>query len=341
MSLLSESGAVGEAHSKLILAGEHAVVYGKPAIAIPFPLKIRAAVEVNPGKVVLESLIYSGDVKDMPQEMNGIKECIKMTFQMLNKPLKDIKISIDSDIPLGRGLGSSAAAATAVVRGIFSFYNKELSKEDLFYLVSLSETYAHGRPSGIDMTAVAGDMPIYFKRSEGGKPFRAIKPLHMVVADSGIIGDTRIAVGNVKRAYEREEEKIKKIIDRIGEIVDRIKISMIDGDSSAIGVLFNENHEKLRALGVSNEALDGLVESALRSGSLGAKLTGGGLGGCIIALADSLEAAKRISKELIAAGAVKSWCFSTGEQELIASLDLKGGNYNEGYSKSKYKYCFD
>lgn len=341
MSLLSASGAVGEAHSKLILAGEHAVVYGKPAIAIPFPLTIRAVVDVNPGETILESLIYSGDVKEMPHEMNGIKECIKMTFQLLKKPLKDIRIKIDSDIPLGRGLGSSAAAATAVVRGIFSFYNKKLSNEDLFYLVGLSETHAHGKPSGIDMTAVAGDLPIYFKSPEGGKYFKTLKPLHIVVADSGIIGDTRKAVGNVKRAYERETERINKIVDRIGDIVNRVKVSMINGDVAAIGALFNENHEELRALGVSNDSLDGLVDEARRIGALGAKLTGGGLGGCMIALADSLDEAKIISKGLIEAGAVKSWCFSTEENEIIASLEHKGGNGNEGYSKSKYKYCFD
>jgi len=341
MSLLSAKSAVGEAHSKLILVGEHAVVYGKPAIAIPFPLKIRAFVEGKEGEAVVESFIYSGNVKEMPNEMNGIMECIKKTFQLLRKPLRDIKIRIDSDIPLGRGLGSSAAAATAVVRGIFSFYNRKLSHEELFFLVGLSETYAHGKPSGIDMTAVASDMPIYFKSPKGEQIFETIKPLHIVVADSGIIGDTRKAVGNVRSLYNSDKEKISNIINKIGGIVDRIKNSMIKGDIQTIGQLFNDNHELLRALGVSNSSLDSLVNEARSLGALGAKLTGGGLGGCIFALAESLDAAKKISKGLIAAGAVKSWCFSTKENEIIDSLGFKGGYNDEGNGKSKYKYCFD
>ena len=94
MSLLSAKDAVGEAHSKLILVGEHAVVYGKPAIAIPFPLRIRAVVEEKQGEAEVESFVYSGNVKEMPHEMNGIMECIKKTFQLMKKPLRDIKIRI-------------------------------------------------------------------------------------------------------------------------------------------------------------------------------------------------------------------------------------------------------
>ncbi|WP_426349044.1 mevalonate kinase [Alloiococcus sp. CFN-8] len=341
MSLLSAKSAVGEAHSKLILVGEHAVVYGKPAIAIPFPLKITVVVEEKQGDAEVESFVYSGNVKEMPYEMNGIMECIKKTFNLLRKPLRDIKIRIDSDIPLGRGLGSSAAAATAVVRGIFSFFNRKLSHEELFYLVGLSETYAHGKPSGIDMTAVASDMPIYFKNPEGGQVFKAIKPFHIVVADSGLIGDTRKAVENVRSLYNNDKEKISNIIDKIGAIVDRIKICMMNGDIQAIGRLFDENHELLRGLGVSNNSIDSLVNEARSLGALGAKLTGGGLGGCIFALAESLDVAKKISKGLIAAGAVKSWCFSTKENEIIDSLGFKGGYKDEGNGKSKYQYCFD
>lgn len=316
MSLLSSKTKGGEAHSKLILAGEHAVVFGKPAIAIPFPLRIRAELESYSGKAVFQSLLYTGLVEEMPEELKGLEQCIKRTFQIINRPMRDIKIGISSEIPIGRGLGSSAAAATAIVRGIFSFYNEKLSQEILFSLVSLSETYAHGKPSGIDMTAVVGDSFIYFKKEEKPVEFMPKRPLFMVVADSGEIGDTKIAVERVKEAY-LSEKKAVKAIDAIGEIVDAARNSIINGDIDTLGGLFNKNHELLKALGVSTSKLDNLIDKARKAGAIGAKLTGGGLGGCILALANSLEEAKEISHVLMTIGAYKAWYFSTEDSKLF------------------------
>ena len=304
----------GEAHSKLILVGEHAVVYGQAAIAIPFPLKIRAQVRKSFGEITISSLLYTGIMHDMPSEMNGISECIKNALMHLNKPLKDLHISVNSEIPLGRGLGSSAAVATAIVRGIFLFFNKELTQEELYSLVEISESHAHGKPSGIDMMAVANHSPIYFKRQEGACSLNAPKSLFMVVADSGKIGETRRAVELVKQNRLINAVQIDATVKRIGDITERAKEAIVTGELTTLGTLLNQNQQELNLLGVSNESLNRMVVLALKAGAIGAKLTGGGMGGCMIALAPTMVAAANISKELLKGGAAKAWYFSTDEE---------------------------
>lgn len=325
MNIYSVGSAIGEAHSKLILLGEHAVVYGQPAIAIPFPLKIRAQVKRSIGEITISSLLYTGTIEGIPSEMNGISECIKNALMHLNKPLRDLHITINSEIPLGRGLGSSAAVATAIVRGIFLFFNMEITKEELFALVEISESHAHGKPSGIDMMAVASDSPIYFRRLEGACSFKAPNPLFMVVADSGKIGETRRAVEKVKQNQIADSERIDAVVNRIGDITEKARETIVRGDLRNLGTLLHKNHEELKTLGVSDEILDRMVDTAMNAGAIGAKLTGGGMGGCMVALANSMVDGAHISQELLKGGATSSWYFSTEGEEIYKSyLSMEG-----------------
>lgn len=319
MNMYSVGSATGEAHSKLILVGEHAVVYGQPAIAIPFPLKVRAEVKMSIGEITIESLLYTGTIDGMPREMNGISECIKNALMHLNKPLKDLNIKVSSEIPLGRGLGSSAAVATAIVRGIFLYFNMTITKEELFSLVEISESHAHGKPSGIDMMAVASNSPIYFKRQEGVCYFKAPKPLYMVVADSGKIGDTRSAVEKVRNNHLADTKGIDTVVNRIGEITDKAREAISRGELRNLGTLLNKNHEELKTLGVSDDLINSMVDTAMRAGAIGAKLTGGGMGGCMVALANTMADGEYISKELLKGGASKAWYFSTEGEEIYES----------------------
>jgi len=339
-----------EAHSKLILTGEHSVVYGYPAIAVPFPLKVYIDIWGGLGEPRVISSIYTGSFNGAPKEWKGMMTVVEEIHRYFNKPLQDIVIQVQSDIPQGRGLGSSAAIAMALVKGLFHFYKKDLTNEMLFYFVGLAESFAHGKPSGIDMMAVFYDAPIYFKKEEGvhslsyNNPFSynnspsyrdsfynsnfpyclsspfCSNDLYLVVADSGIEGDTKSAVGQVRRRYENNEENIGGIIHQIGNITLEIKEAMEQGNNKAMGRLMNENHGCLKELGVSNEVLDKLVEKALKTGALGAKLTGGGLGGCIIALIDSKDGARKVMKELMEEGAKVSWYFSLENYEIIDSI---------------------
>lgn len=309
------------AHSKLILTGEHSAVYGYPAIAVPFPLKVYIDIWKEEGEVKVISPIYTGTLHQAPKEWRGMTAVIEEIHRYLEKPLQDIIIHVQSEIPQGRGLGSSAAIAMALVKGLFIFYKKDLTNEVLFHFVELAETFAHGRASGIDMMAVSYDTPIYFKKGEGGYPLSCCSGLYLIVADSGIEGDTKSAVEQVCHRYETNEEGIGTILNRIGEITLEIKEAMKDSESKKIGRLMNENHNCLKELGISSEILDNLVEKAIRAGALGAKLTGGGLGGCIIALADSKKMAKKIMGELMKEEVKGSWYFSLENQEIVDSMD--------------------
>lgn len=316
MNTASAKIAVGEAHSKLILVGEHAVVYGKPAVAIPFPLKVRALAQKAEGLISIESDVYTGSIDNLPIKLQGISSCINETLHYLRQPLMDLHISIDSAIPIGRGLGSSAAIAVAIVRSLFNFYEQELVQDILFSLVDIAETYAHGKPSGIDMTAVSNQCPIWFQK--GKETINLINKgnLYIVVADTGRIGDTRRAVENVRAKYDIEPKKVQRSLDEIEKIATEAKEALAAGDMYILGALLNRNQWELVDLGVSDEGLNKLVQTAKNKGALGAKLTGGGLGGCLIALAENMEHAKSVAKELIRAGAAKSWYFSTAGDSL-------------------------
>lgn len=302
--------AIGYAHSKLILTGEHAVVYGFPAIAIPFPLEVTSIVERYDGEIMLACSYYFGPIDKAPEPLKGIVTCIKKTLKYLKKPFKGLLIRLHSEIPLGRGLGSSAAIAVATVKSLFLFYEKSIIQEKLMELVQVAEVYAHGNPSGIDMEAVSSKFPIFFQKGRNTLPLPVAVPFHLVVADSGKMSDTLTAVKKVKENYSSRRELIKNSMERIGEIGRLAKAALLKGDSKMLGRLLDANHQELITLGVSNDHLNILVHISRNEGALGVKMTGGGCGGCIIALARSRGHAEQIAKRLLDAGAEKTWFFT-------------------------------
>lgn len=326
MKVRNRQGAVGEAHGKLILVGEHVVVYDKPAIAIPFPLRIRAIVTEDVGKISIDSIIYTGNLEGMPSKMLGLAQCINKSLELCNQPKEGIHIKVESEIPMGRGIGSSAAAATAIVRGIYNYFQKPLSEEEQYSLVEIAENYAHGKPSGIDMRTVANEKPIFFQKSQGTSTIVSPKPFHMVVADTGEIGDTKIAVEKLKNLIQLKPDIIKPVIDEIENIVWKAKEAILTGDSILLGSLLLRNHENLKKLEVSNYMLDHLVETAMRAGALGAKLTGSGMGGCIIALTKDMTDARKVGEALIKEGAKEAWYFSTDSKEITR---MESGYYEQ------------
>jgi mevalonate kinase len=317
MKIGSRQAAVGEAHGKLILAGEHVVVYNKPAIAIPFPLRIRAVVTEHEGEISIASKLYTGSLEGVPSRMLGLAQCINKSLELCNQSKEGINIRLESELPMGRGLGSSAAAATAIVRGIYNYFQKTLSEEELYSLVEIAENYAHGKPSGIDMRAVANEVPIFYQKSKGASSIVVPKPIYMVAADTGEVGDTKVAVEHVKELRQLKPDIIESIIDEIADIVWKVKEAILEGDSKLLGSLLLRNHENLKKLEVSTSMLDHLVEMAMKSGALGAKLTGGGMGGCIIALTKDMADARKVGEALIKEGAKEAWCFSTDSMELV------------------------
>lgn len=312
----SEQTAIGLAHSKLILIGEHAVVHGQPAIAIPFPLVgVESVVEHVPGATNLDCEIYHGPLASAPDSLDGIKKCVDATLNKLGLPDKDLLIRITSSIPPGKGLGSSASVAISVVRSLFAYAGKPYTEEDLLGLANISETYAHGAPSGIDTLTISSGTPVWYEKD---KPFYFIQPkadFHFIVADSGRMGDTKSAVESVAELFRSAPKKIQASLDRIGEITHQASRALERAGKHILGKTLNEAQKELEALGVSDAGLNRLIYIARQEGALGAKLTGGGNGGCIIALARNEAHSLHLTEKLKALGAHAVWPFVLSKQK--------------------------
>jgi mevalonate kinase len=313
---LAEKISIGSAHGKLILVGEHAVVYGKPAIALPFPiLEAVATVERISGQNTISCDYYVGPIAKLPKKLQGIASCINETLKQLNKPQNGLLIRIHSSIPIGRGLGSSAAIALAIVKSIYSFFDQKVEQRILMSLVHLAETVAHGNPSGIDMAAASSDIPIWFQKGKSIETLQIGEPLYVVVADTGRFGDTHSAVASVKDAYLANREKMRKSINILGEITLEVRRTLSKGDTKMLGRQLNLAQDELIELGVSDEGINRLIAMARNAGALGAKLTGGGRGGCILALAKNTTHAQTIANTLQKNGATNTWCFKLDRQD--------------------------
>lgn len=311
MIQLPQKVAVGSAHGKLILVGEHAVVYDRPAIAIPFPIiEVKATIEEISGSIMIESEFFHGPIHRMPEKLQGIAVCILETLTALNKPRTGLLIRLKSTIPLGRGLGSSAAIAIALVRSLYTFYGKEVRQTELMALVHLAEIHAHGNPSGIDMAAASSEFPIWFQKGKNPKPLQIGAPLHLVVADSGRIGDTHAAVTSVRQQYILKPTRIQGSLDRLGWLTNDARAALSIGNMEFLGKLLNFAQDELIELGVSDTGINRLVDVARKAGALGAKLTGGGKGGCVLAIASSQAHSKVLSNAFLKVGAHQTWYFS-------------------------------
>ncbi|HLS20332.1 MAG TPA: mevalonate kinase [Bacillota bacterium] len=314
---ISEKVAIGKANSKLILVGEHAVVHGQPAIAIPFPLiGAESVVEYVPGAVKIDSEFYHGPIESAPKSIQGIASCIKATLDALDLPCQDLLISISSSIPPGKGLGSSASVAIAVIKSLFEYAGVEYTKEEVLRLANISETHAHGSPSGIDPLTITSNSPVWFERE---KPIDYIKPngdFYFIVADTGRMADTRSAIESVTSLLKKAPRKIQRNIERIGEITHQVRQALEKASKQLLGQLLNEAQKELEALGVSDAGLNRLIYYALQEGALGAKLTGGGNGGCIVALARNEAHSQQLSEKLKHFGAQSVWPFVLKNNDL-------------------------
>src|SRR5690625_6576 len=306
----SEKIAVGTAHSKLILVGEHAVVHGQPAIAIPFPLiGVESTVEYVPGDVKIDSTFYHGPIDSAPKDLEGIVTCIKDTLKLLEIPCKNLLVRIKSSIPPGKGLGSSASVAIAVIKSLFTYANVDYEEDELLRLANVAETYAHGVPSGIDPLTITSESPIWYEKE---KPFDLIKPqsdFYFIVADTGRMADTRSAVASIAKLLKSAPKKIQTNLERLGEITHQARNALEKASKQVLGHLLNEAQKELEALGVSDAGLNRLIQYALQEGALGAKLTGGGNGGCIVALARNEMHSRQLTEKLKRLGAQAVWPF--------------------------------
>lgn len=300
------------APAKIILFGEHAVVYGQPAIAVPFNT-LTAMADVMPAPAGTGLMIIAKDTgaalpvtADTPVSDNSLVLAAQLTLKKLNVPPPDLTLEIRSTIPVASGLGSGAAVSTALIRELSAAVGQLLADDDLNELVYEVEKLHHGTPSGIDNTVIVRNAPIFFIRGETPAPVVIGRELTFLVADSGISASTRASVGAVRELVEHEPQVYQAYVDQIGQIVREARAHLEKGYLLGIGHLMNLNHNALRSLTVSSPELDKLTGAAREAGAFGAKLSGGGRGGNLIALIDLVDAEK-ITQALYKAGAAHVW----------------------------------
>jgi hydroxymethylglutaryl-CoA reductase len=283
----TEAG-VGIGHGKVILLGEHAVVHGRHAIALPVPLTIRAVVE--DGERGVELLIPRWGVEYQlakpADQRRSFERAAGAILDKLGLANRRLRIEVSPDVPRGMGLGGSAALAVAIVRALDLHFRLGLSDTEVNELAYLSEQIAHGQPSGIDNTMATFGIPLVYRRGAPPlvEPLNIPAPLTLVVGMTHNEGLTARTVANVAEARQRNPRLYEKIFDDIDALVLQAVSAIQDNDIATLGDLMNINQGLLNALQVSSPELERLIGVARNAGALGAKLTGGGGGGAMIAL---------------------------------------------------------
>ncbi|MEQ9562284.1 MAG: hydroxymethylglutaryl-CoA reductase, degradative [Woeseiaceae bacterium] len=278
----------GEAAGKVILLGEHAVVYGRAAIALPLRGAIRASIHDNSEGLVLNIPAWrlKVEVSSRTSSPRDAEALIRFIVDSLGVTDEKLLIEVDALIPPAAGLGASAALAVSIIRAFDDAFHLGLDDQAVNALAFECEKLAHGTPSGIDNTLAVHSRPILFNRNDPNEihdiPLRETPPL--VVAFSGVAGSTRTQVAAVRTLYERNSEACNRLFDEIGRLSLTGYDALVSSDYERLGIAMNSCHGLLNALQVSTPVLEEMVHRARASGAVGAKLTGGGGGGSVVAL---------------------------------------------------------
>ena len=280
------------------------MVYGEPAIAVPIS-SLRAYAEVAKYDVPFQIVARDLNDKIIPFDAeDALAQVVRLTLEMLRQPVPNIQIAVSSKIPIASGLGSGAAISTAVVRLLCDYFDADLSLDVINSIVFEVEKIHHGTPSGIDNTVIVHEQPIYYVKQRPIEMINNAVPLRIVVGDTGMTALTKQSVGDVRKLYETRKSEIKPILTEIGSIVQQARQAMQLGDVIQLGNLMNDNHAALQQLTVSSDTLDILVDVARDAGAYGAKLSGGGRGGNMIALVHD-DSVANVVAALKKAGAVR------------------------------------
>jgi len=300
------------APGKVILFGEHAVVYGRPAIAVPVTqVKAKAIVTANPrgapGEVRVQApnvgLVSTLEELDASDPLAAAIQAVASSLKVKRIPACTVKIT--STIPVAAGMGSGAAVSVAVIRALSAFLGHPLPDEKVSALAYEVEKIHHGTPSGIDNAVITYARPVYFVK---GKPIETLevgRTFTLVIGDTGVASPTAAAVGEVRKAWQAEKSQYEAYFESVGAITQSARLAVESGGIELLGPLMDANHGVLRKIGVSCAELDALVVAARRAGAWGAKLSGGGRGGNMIALVPPSRS-EEVAKALQVAGAVRT-----------------------------------
>jgi len=309
------------APGKTILFGEHAVVYGYPAIAVPVneiqaKVKIFPVIGSSPDEIhfVAPQIQFEKQYKDM-----DFNHPLKIALDEVKKYLSisvypACKIHISSSIPISSGLGSSAAISVALIKAMLEYVGFQASPSQISELAFKVEVEFHGNPSGIDNSVIAHQKPIYFQKNKEIDFIHPVGIFTIIIADSGVKGNTKTAVSQVRERWLNDPQLYETYFNEIGEIVQNARKAIETSDHFVLGDLMNRNQFLLKEIGVSHPALETLISVANNNGALGSKLCGAGMGGNIIALVEE-EKSTNIAKALQDHGAVHTIIMNLKREE--------------------------
>jgi len=297
---------------KVILCGEHAVVYGQAALALPFQ-NCRARVSLQPQaqglSLAVPALNLTLDLNPT-LEPTAAEHPLAMTLRQALAAFEvshpACRVEIHSELPIGRGLGSGAALSAAVFRACAQYAGQSYALPVELAFIHKLETLYHGQPSGIDGHVIAYEQAMVFQREQPPRLLNIPGGSHVLIADSGPAPPTHEVVGFVRQAATAQPQRYGEIFTAIGELAQAAESCLHQADWPGLGQVLNQNHSWLQQMGVSSSRLDQLVDLARAAGAYGAKLSGAGQGGVCLALCPA-QAQSQISQAWQAAGVTQIW----------------------------------
>ena len=300
--------AMGRAPGKTILVGEHAVVYGHPAIAIPVrSVATEVTAQLSRGEEITVDMDGLAEALRSPEMRRQAVEMVRtiavQALSVFGEEGLGLELSIRSTIPIARGLGSSAAVSVALVRAVCGVLDRTLGDAEVAELALEGEKLFHANPSGIDNNVVARERAIYYLKRKGVQPVQ-VGPtsFRFLIADTGVASRTSAVVEDVRRRREAERAHYDSLFWEIGSMTSVAREILRRGSRMELGMCMNRNHELLCELGVSSGEIEHLVEAARDAGAVGAKLTGAETEELRLAAALKQAGAKEVYETELVAG---------------------------------------
>ena len=308
-------GVIASAPAKVILFGEHFVVYGESAIVMAIDKRVYAKAELRQDKrLYLRSVnlnlagyfengffkVEQGDLKEARLKFEPLKLAVEKVLEIYGENV-GLDVEVNSTVPVAAGLGSSAAVAAAVTAAVGALLKVKMSKEAVFRISYEAEKIVHGTPSEVDPAVSTFGGTLLFQMDIGFKPLDIKADVSLVIGYTGVERSTRVQVAKVQDIRNKYLRVIDPMMKAAREIDLRAIDALKDGNLETLGDLLNINHALLCGLGISDESLEWLINAARKAGALGAKLTGAGGGGCMIALAEN-ERHKQVLEAIQTAG---------------------------------------